>query len=272
LLARCRAEPSPDPGRCCERTSRCGGPRHRRPAGVWTSHRSGIEPEHPWRRGPGHPPALAGLPPATSFLASSVSIGHFEGTERGVTLPLRGAYRCRASVPRPPTPNPRGLSALPEGRPSAAPKWTRPVDETSGREWPHKPGPVLPEGRGDPFSRTALARGLERPTRGRVARVVACAPLFGLSPGGVYRAGPVARPAVRSYRTLSPLPPLRRAEAVCFLWHFPWPCGRWPLATTLTRGARTFLPAASCATVAWTTPVRLNGSAPRARLSRAAPC
>ena len=48
--------------------------------------------------------------------------------------------------------------------------------------------------------------------------------------------------AVRSYRTVSPLPPARAREAVCFLWHFPWPRGRLPLATTLTRGARTFLP------------------------------
>jgi len=31
-------------------------------------------------------------------------------------------------------------------------------------------------------------------------------PLFGLAPGGVYRAAPVASRAVRSYRTLSPLP------------------------------------------------------------------
>jgi hypothetical protein len=30
--------------------------------------------------------------------------------------------------------------------------------------------------------------------------------LFGLAPGGVYRAAPVAGSAVRSYRTLSPLP------------------------------------------------------------------
>src|SRR5688572_9897603 len=30
--------------------------------------------------------------------------------------------------------------------------------------------------------------------------------LLGLAPGGVYRAGPVARSAVRSYRTFSPLP------------------------------------------------------------------
>jgi hypothetical protein len=30
--------------------------------------------------------------------------------------------------------------------------------------------------------------------------------LFGLAPGGVYHAGLVTKPAVRSYRTLSPLP------------------------------------------------------------------
>jgi len=45
-------------------------------------------------------------------------------------------------------------------------------------------------------------------------------PLFGLAPGGVYPAGPVARTAVRSCRTLSTLPVRRRA--VCFLWHCPW--------------------------------------------------
>jgi len=45
-------------------------------------------------------------------------------------------------------------------------------------------------------------------------------PLFGLAPGGVYRAAPVARDAVRSCRTLSPLPV--RSRAVCFLWHYPW--------------------------------------------------
>jgi len=45
-------------------------------------------------------------------------------------------------------------------------------------------------------------------------------PLFGLAPGVVYPAGPVARTAVRSCRTLSTLPVRRRA--VCFLWHCPW--------------------------------------------------
>ena len=42
-------------------------------------------------------------------------------------------------------------------------------------------------------------------------------PLFGLAPGGVYPATAVTGSAVRSYRTLSPLP----FRAVCFLWHFP---------------------------------------------------
>ncbi len=37
-------------------------------------------------------------------------------------------------------------------------------------------------------------------------------PLFGLAPGGVYHAGPVAGAAVRSYRTLSPLPSLAEAS------------------------------------------------------------
>lgn len=31
-------------------------------------------------------------------------------------------------------------------------------------------------------------------------------PLFGLAPGGVYRAAPIAGGAVRFYRTVSPLP------------------------------------------------------------------
>jgi hypothetical protein len=43
--------------------------------------------------------------------------------------------------------------------------------------------------------------------------------LSGLAPDGVYRARPVTRPAVRSYRTISPLPWL--PVAVSFLWHFP---------------------------------------------------
>ena len=52
---------------------------------------------------------------------------------------------------------------------------------------------------------------------------------------------------VRSYRTVSPLPPGTPEgprSAVCSLWHFPYPCGRWALPTTVSCGARTFLHAA----------------------------
>jgi hypothetical protein len=47
--------------------------------------------------------------------------------------------------------------------------------------------------------------------------------LFGLAPHGVYPAPSVAVGAVRSYRTVSPLPsgPFGSRKAVCSLWHFP---------------------------------------------------
>ena len=71
--------------------------------------------------------------------------------------------------------------------------------------------------------------------------------LFGLAPGGVCRAASVAGSAVRSYRTLSPLPTvvlqalaglprrsaLSRRRAVCFLWHFPWGYPRRSLTGTV---------------------------------------
>jgi hypothetical protein len=77
-------------------------------------------------------------------------------------------------------------------------------------------------------SGTPIARRLEQPTRAGLETGLAnrragprVPPLFGLAPSGVYRAASVARDAVRSYRTLSPLP-RKRAAAVCFLWHCPW--------------------------------------------------
>src|SRR4051812_35251719 len=70
------------------------------------------------------------------------------------------------------------------------------------------------------------------------------APLFGLAPGRVCRAVPVASHAVSSYLTVSPLP--RFTEAFYSLLPFPSPrrhqLGAWPLASTLLFGARTFLP------------------------------
>ena len=59
-------------------------------------------------------------------------------------------------------------------------------------------------------------------------RVAPVPSLFGLAPGGVCPAACVAAGAVRSYRTVSPLPSppfsaLAEAmgTAVCSLWHFP---------------------------------------------------
>src|SRR5690606_26216155 len=52
----------------------------------------------------------------------------------------------------------------------------------------------------------------------------------------------VATDAVRSYRTLSPLPAPCGTSAVCFLLHFPWARAPQALPGTLSTGARTFLP------------------------------
>src|SRR5207237_10464713 len=50
--------------------------------------------------------------------------------------------------------------------------------------------------------------------------------------------------AVRSYRTVSPLPPapFDSGSAVYSLLHFPSRCRAWPLASLLPVGVRTFLP------------------------------
>src|SRR5476651_248935 len=68
------------------------------------------------------------------------------------------------------------------------------------------------------------------------------ASLFGLAPGGVCRAADVATRAVRSYRTISPLPaPLARHLGGFFLLHFPWTRAPQALPGTVPYGARTFL-------------------------------
>ncbi len=80
---------------------------------------------------------------------------------------------------------------------------------------------------GSHSTRTGITAGLVQPTRDSTARRrpwtrrVTAGPLFGLAPRGVYPATSIARGAVRSYRTISPLPPRRTGEAVSFLWHYP---------------------------------------------------
>src|SRR5438445_13672758 len=117
-------------------------------------------------------------------------------------------------------------------------KWSEP---------PCKPGPVSPPrrrgGGGGHSSRTRVAAGLERAYPGARRATVAArsgAPLFALAPGGACRAAAVTGGAVRSCRTVSPLPAFR--PAVCSLWRCPASRLGWPLTSTLPCGARTFLP------------------------------
>jgi len=87
--------------------------------------------------------------------------------------------------------------------------------------------------------RRAVANALKRPTcplRPDQSRPQRAPGRLGLARGGVCHAPTVTRRAVRSYRTFSPLPVPRQAgpSAVCFLWHCPWPRGRWVLPTTVS--------------------------------------
>src|SRR5262249_45185962 len=147
-----------------------------------------------------------------------------------------------------------------------------PFHKKTVRERTCKPGFVLgalghggPRASGDHFSMTPIARRLSR---------AGCA--WALRPRTTFRAL-AAYPEVLPDRT-GPLPTLsellpvwpcsrwglpsqagrptcwcaltapfhpyretpKRSSAVCFLLHFPEPCGRWTLSTTLSCGARTF--------------------------------
>ena len=93
---------------------------------------------------------------------------------------------------------------------------SRPRKSAENRQSACKPGSVWREAvsrsaRDGHSSGTIVADRLWRPTRAtarrRACRLVAdVSPLFGLAPGGACHARGVAVPAVRSYRTLSPLP------------------------------------------------------------------
>ena len=79
---------------------------------------------------------------------------------------------------------------------------------------------LFSEGKGGNHSSgMPVTEHLVQPTRTTTRKRGHMPSLFGLAPDGVYPAVAVTGHAVRSYRTLSPLP---HKEAVCFLWHFPW--------------------------------------------------
>jgi hypothetical protein len=118
------------------------------------------------------------------------------------------------------------------------------------REGASRPVSRVLEGRGCPrrdghSSGMPVARHLEQPTRVSQPERPAClaagaTPLFGLAPDGACHAVPVARSAVRSYRTFSPLPHLAtRRFDLCGAIPGVAPAGRYP--ASLFRGARTFL-------------------------------
>src|SRR5712664_3614592 len=99
---------------------------------------------------------------------------------------------------------------------------------------------VIPLGCASPRSSSDLPGSLTWTTW--CGRHAPRASLFGLAPGGRCRAADVATRAVRSYRTISPLPvPLAQHLGGIFLLHFPWAHAPQALPGTVPYGARTFL-------------------------------
>ncbi len=122
------------------------------------------------------------------------------GWGSGVSRPVSRVLYGPGSLP--------DVAAIPLGRPSPAASGNQPGRRAWKRAW---------RVRGHPVS-----------------------PLFDLAPGGVCRAVRVAASAVRSYRTLSPLPPV--PAAVCSLWHCPWGRPRRTLSGTVLPWSPDFPP------------------------------
>ncbi len=111
---------------------------------------------------------------------------------------------------------PRGYSRCLENWRGARPVGRTPLNRVSrpvSRVLYNATRRVAPDGHS---SGTPVARRLEQPTRtagsGHRSRECPAPSLFGLAPGGVCRAATVAGRAVRSYRTVSPLPASAEAD------------------------------------------------------------
>ncbi len=91
-------------------------------------------------------------------------------------------------------------------------KGSRPISRVLSRA-------IIPLGPASPRTSSGLPGGARRPALHPLTRtVLGAASLFGLAPGGVCRADLVTKAAVRSYRTVSPLPArngLRRFAFCC---------------------------------------------------------
>ncbi len=172
------------------------------------------------------------------------SVKHFPGPRLAtVTAPrTRIPGQCRENTPSPPMTH---FRTLPKGTRNTL--QTRPIHTGPGIKGGSRPvsrvlsRTVIHLGHASPHASSDLPGGLAGHEN---------APLFGLAPGGVYPATGVATGAVRSYRTLSPLPVphhpgVAGPSAVCSLWHFPSARAAQALPGTLPCGARTFLPPAA---------------------------
>ena len=104
-------------------------------------------------------------------------------------------------------------------------------------KWVYKPGFV----EDDHSSRRIVTNTLKQPTRIQRGSRIADSYLVLLLVGFTLP-WPVARHAVRSYRTLSPLPTCLSKQAVCSLLHFPSAHAAQALPGTIPCEARTFLP------------------------------
>jgi len=131
----------------------------------------------------------------------------------------------------------------------------RNLEWEGGSERPDKPGSVPPRwGRRRPFlwDRSCLRPRTTYPEGVSAGRRPLTFPIWSFSVWGLPCQSCHQEPRCALTAPFQPCRPHRSAGlAVYSLLHFPWPHGRLPLATTLTRGARTFLPPSSLGSVAW---------------------
>src|SRR5258706_740484 len=174
-------------------------------------------------------------------IRSGFSNLHFQNLLPALPCPPRRSYRralCFAGTsipffPAHPGQLPLGVASTPLNPRGHALEKSRPLSRVLS--WT-----VIPLGCASPRSSSDLPGSLTWTTW--CGRHAPRASLFGLAPGGVCRAADVATRAVRSYRTISPLPvPLAQHLGGIFLLHFPWAHAPQALPGTVPYGARTFL-------------------------------
>ena len=156
---------------------------------------------------------------------------------------LKTRNRSRVRVRRPPC---GARNAVAARHRQAMPRDNR----TQMMESAGKPGSVVDSHSSGPD----VAVRLKRSTRERRGPRH-CSPIRSCSRWGLPCHAALSPRAVRSYRTVSPLPdPLAGPSAVCSLLHFPSARAAQALPGTLPCGARTFLGALARDATVWPTP------------------